>query len=137
MRHSPTRPTTWLTSDDNSGNPLRATWRRRNAPCTTSQRLFAGSAAQLSDFMTQGVGPATQQLTTLHETLAGLEDAVDAIKNFSHARADMDRLSDTLARAAEISVAISALPDQIRNILDRKLPVDHKRRFDGFEWTVS
>jgi hypothetical protein len=35
---------------------------------------------------------------------------------------DMNRLSDTLARAAEISVAMSALPGQFRRILDRKLP---------------
>lgn len=81
---------------------------------------FAGSAAQLSDFMAQGVGPATRQLATLHDTLVGLEDAVAAIKNFSHARADIDRLSDTLARAAEISDAISALPEQIRDILEQK-----------------
>jgi hypothetical protein len=35
---------------------------------------------------------------------------------------DMSRLSDTLAHAAEISVAMSALPGQFRRILDRKLP---------------
>ena len=34
---------------------------------------------------------------------------------------DMNRLSDTMARAAEISVAMSALPGQFRRILDRKL----------------
>lgn len=38
---------------------------------------------------------------------------------------DIDRLSDTLTRASEISVAMSSLPDQIRSILDRKLVVDH------------
>jgi hypothetical protein len=38
---------------------------------------------------------------------------------------DMNRLSDTLAHAAEISVAMSALPGQFRRILDRKLPVAH------------
>jgi hypothetical protein len=35
---------------------------------------------------------------------------------------DMNRLSDTLAHAAEISVAMSALPGQFRRILDRKFP---------------
>ena len=39
---------------------------------------------------------------------------------------DIDRLTDTLARAAEISAAISALPDQIRNVLDRKLSFEHE-----------
>jgi hypothetical protein len=38
---------------------------------------------------------------------------------------DMNRLSDTLARAAEISEAMSALPGQFRRILDRKLPAPH------------
>jgi hypothetical protein len=38
---------------------------------------------------------------------------------------DMNRLSDTLAHAAEISVAMSALPSQFRRILDRKLPTTH------------
>jgi hypothetical protein len=38
---------------------------------------------------------------------------------------DMNRLSDTLAHAAEISTAMSALPGQFRRILDRKLPASH------------
>jgi hypothetical protein len=38
---------------------------------------------------------------------------------------DMNRLSDTLAHAAEISVAMSALPGQFRRILDRKLATSH------------
>jgi hypothetical protein len=38
---------------------------------------------------------------------------------------DMNRLSDTLAHAAEISVAMSALPGQFRRILDRKIPATH------------
>jgi ABC-type transporter Mla subunit MlaD len=82
---------------------------------------FSASAAQLSDFMAQGLGPATSQLAAFRETMAGLQDAVDAIKNVSHARADIDRLSESLARAAEISDAISALPAQIRDVLDQKV----------------
>ena len=38
---------------------------------------------------------------------------------------DMNRLSDTLAHAAEISGAMSALPGQFRRILDRKIPTTH------------
>src|SRR5262245_24788807 len=44
---------------------------------------------------------------------------------------DVDRLGDTLARAAEINAAIASLPDQIRRILDRKLPQDHKPAAPG------
>jgi len=52
-------------------------------------------------------------------------NAVQVTEQFvSSALEDIDRLTDTLARAAEISVAISALPEQIRNILDRKLPIE-------------
>jgi len=41
------------------------------------------------------------------------------------ALSDMSRLSDTLAHAAEISEAMSALPGQFRRILDRKIPAPH------------
>jgi hypothetical protein len=80
---------------------------------------LAESTAQLSDFVVQGVKPATRQLITLHHTLTGLADTVDAIREFSNARADIDRLTDTLARASEISEAISALPEQLRQVLDQ------------------
>jgi len=81
---------------------------------------FAESTSQLSAFTSQGVGPATRQLALLHQTLAGLEESVHAITNLSHARADIERLSDTLARATEISEAISALPEQIRDFLEQQ-----------------
>jgi hypothetical protein len=44
---------------------------------------------------------------------------------------DMNRLSDTLAHAAEISAAMSALPGQFRRILDRKLPATHNAATTG------
>jgi hypothetical protein len=44
---------------------------------------------------------------------------------------DMNRLSDTLAHAEEISVAMSALPGQFRRILDRKLPAPHNATTTG------
>jgi hypothetical protein len=44
---------------------------------------------------------------------------------------DMNRLSDTLAHAAEISVAMSALPGQFRRILDRKLPATYNAATTG------
>jgi methyl-accepting chemotaxis protein len=80
---------------------------------------FAASATQLSDFMRQGVGPATRQLAKLHETLAGLEQVVESIERFSDTRSDIDRLSDALAHAADISDAISSLPEQIREIIEQ------------------
>jgi chromosome segregation ATPase len=93
---------------------------------TPSQRTMRDSAAslgnataRLSDF-TEGLVPATRELATLHETLRGLEEVVASIKTFSHARADIDRLNDTLARSAEISDAISALPEQLREILEQR-----------------
>ena len=109
------------------GTQLRQSIETNVAPSQRAMHEIAtsltGSVAQLSDFMSQGVVPATRQLATLHETLAGLEKTVDAIKSFSHARADIDRLNDTLARAAEIGDAISALPEQLRDLLEQN--ADH------------
>ena len=52
--------------------------------------------------------------------------AADVMEHFLRtALEDIDRLSETLARAAEISVAVDAIPDHIRAVLERKLPVDH------------
>jgi hypothetical protein len=84
---------------------------------------LAQSTAQLSDFVAQGINPATRQLATLHQTLAGLAGTVETIKQFSGARADIDRLNHTLAQAAKIGDAISALPEQIQRILEQN--VDH------------
>ncbi len=78
---------------------------------------FAASAAKLSHFIDQGLAPATSQLTTLHHTLAGLEQTVESIKNFSSMREDVDRLTHTLGRAAEISDAIAALPSQLKELI--------------------
>jgi uncharacterized protein YukE len=107
-----------------AGKLLRQTIERDMTP---SQRAmhevaasFAGSAAKLSDFMDEGIGPATEKLITLHETLAGLEDTVDAIRDFSHSRAGIDRLNEALARAAEVNDAISALPEKVGAVLQQQ-----------------
>jgi len=104
-----------------AGQLVRRTMESDTAP---SQRTmhnaaasFARSAAQLSEFIQHGLGPATRQLATLHQTLVGLEGTVDSIKSFSQAREDIDRLTETLARAAEIADAISSLPEQMREML--------------------
>jgi hypothetical protein len=44
---------------------------------------------------------------------------------------DISRLNETLNKAAEISVALSGLPDQIRTILERKLPAERKTAQPG------
>ena len=106
-----------------AGEHLRRTIEADVAP---SQRIlhkaassFAESAGQLSEFIDQGLHPASRDLASLHQTLAGLEGAIESIKKFSHARADIDRLTESLARAAEIADAIAALPDQIKAILEQ------------------
>ena len=78
---------------------------------------FASSAATLSSFIEQGIAPATGQLTTLHDTLAGLQQTVESIKDFSAMRGDIDHLTQTLGRAAEISDAIAALPGQLKDVI--------------------
>jgi hypothetical protein len=66
------------------------------------------------------------------DTRATSLKAADVMEHFLHtALEDIDRLSDTLARAAEISVAIDAIPDHIRAVLERKLPVDHSSTSKG------
>ncbi len=60
------------------------------------------------------------------DTQGATAKAVQAMERLvKNTVAEIDRLSDTLARAAEISVAFSALPDQMRDILDRKVEADH------------
>jgi hypothetical protein len=107
-----------------AGKHLRRSIEGDMAPSQRTMRDSAASvataAAQLSEFTQQGLVPATRELATLHNTLRGLEEVVASIRNFSHARADIDRLNATLARSAEISDALAALPDQLREILDQR-----------------
>jgi methyl-accepting chemotaxis protein len=107
-----------------AGKHLRRSIESDMAPSQRTMRDSASSvaaaASQLSDFTQQGLVPATRELVTLHDTLRGLEEVVASIRNFSHARADIDRLNATLARSAEISDALAALPEQLREILDQR-----------------
>lgn len=79
---------------------------------------FQRSAGQLAEFVEQGVGPATERLVNLQQTLAGMEEAVQSIKRFSQSRKDIDRLAETLARSAEIADALAGLPEQLRLVLE-------------------
>lgn len=101
----------WLTMESDVA-PAQRTMRE-------SVGALAESAGQLADFIHRGLGPATRDLATLHETLAGVREAVAAIGAFSHARADIDRLTETLARAGEISDALAALPDRLREVVEQ------------------
>jgi chromosome segregation ATPase len=108
---------------ENAGTRLRQTLEKDVAP---SQRTmhdaaagFEKSSAQLTEFIEHGLAPATHQLARLHETLAGMEAAVDSIKRFSQARGDVDRLTAALARSAEIAEALASLPEQIRSMLEQ------------------
>ena len=109
------------------GRQLRQSMANDVAPSQRAMHQITNSleasASQFSDFVAEGIKPATRQLVSLHQTLSGLADTVDAIKQFSNARGDIDRLNDTLARAAKIGDAISALPEQMRQILEQS--VDH------------
>jgi hypothetical protein len=56
------------------------------------------------------------------DTQASPVNALQAMEHFIRgALDDMNRLSDTLAQASEIGAAMSALPGQIRRIMERKL----------------
>jgi chromosome segregation ATPase len=107
---------------EDAGGRLQRTIEKDAAPAQSTMHdaaaAFARSASQLTEFIEQGVAPATQQLAALHTTLAAMDEAVQSIKRFSQSRADIDRLTASLARSAEIAEAIAALPEQIRGLLE-------------------
>ncbi len=78
---------------------------------------FRGSVQQLAMFIEQGVGPATEQLSKLNETLAGLEDTARSLKTISVAEADLTRLSHSLQQASTVADAMAQLPEQFREAL--------------------
>jgi hypothetical protein len=53
-----------------------------------------------------------------------MKDTVDAIQNFSKLDVDVEQLAGMLAQAAMVAEAISDLPNQIRDILE-KLVASH------------
>ena len=82
-------------------------------------KSVSDSAARLSVFVQKGIDPATKRLHRLDETLQRLTGTVDAIRDFSGARQDIENLGQSLSRAAAVSDAIAALPEQIREILEQ------------------
>ncbi|MCA9122340.1 MAG: hypothetical protein H6822_14645 [Planctomycetaceae bacterium] len=81
---------------------------------------FAASAAQLATFIEYGVEPATKRLAELHKTLAGLEQTAKAMQAFGSAGSDVDRITQSLAEAADVAEAIAALPERIREVLEQQ-----------------
>jgi hypothetical protein len=92
---------------------------------------YANTTAQLSEFVTQGIAPATSQLAEFGATLAGLKNAIETMKRGIDTHDDINRLNDTLARAADISDAISALPEQFRSVLEQNVHVGHDAASTG------
>ncbi len=80
---------------------------------------FRESARHLTTFIGRGLDPVTQRLTQLDETLARFAGTVDLIRDFSAARTDIEHLSRSLAQAATVADAITALPDQVREVLEQ------------------
>ncbi|HUG69498.1 MAG TPA: hypothetical protein VMM76_17235 [Pirellulaceae bacterium] len=97
-----------------------------NAEMNPSQRAFREAAASFTDsashlasFIQSGVEPATKRLAELHQTLAGLEQTAKAMQEFGQAGGDVERITKSLAEAADVADAIAALPDQIREVLEQ------------------
>lgn len=80
---------------------------------------FTDSAKQLSVFIDRGLEPATQRLADLHKTLGGLEQTAKSMQAFGQAGGDVDRITKSLADAADAADAIAALPDRIREVLEQ------------------
>ena len=80
---------------------------------------FRESTRHLTTFIGRGLDPVTQRLTQLDETLARFAGTVDLIRDFSAARTDIEHLSRSLAQAATVADAITALPDQVREVLEQ------------------
>jgi methyl-accepting chemotaxis protein len=124
-RAGPLQETLAGTANDlvEAGKNLRRSIEGDMAPSQRTLRdsaaTFANASRQLSDFTQEGLAPATRELVTLHDTLRGLEEVVASIREFSRARPDIDRLNAALARSAEISDALAALPERLREILEQ------------------
>lgn len=80
---------------------------------------FQDSSRQLSSFIDRGLEPVTQRLTQLDEVLTRFAGTVDVIRDFTEVRKDIEHLSRSLAQAATVAEAITALPNQMREVLEQ------------------
>lgn len=88
---------------------------------------FADSANRLAEFA-KTIEPSTRNLGALDETLGSLKSTVAAINDFSQAAGQIERLSESLSKAAAVSEAIGELPGQIRELLEEIVAAENKRR---------
>jgi ABC-type transporter Mla subunit MlaD len=79
---------------------------------------FGDSATRLGTFMEKGIDPVTRQLGHLDELLGRLAGTVEAIGRFAEVGPELERLTQSLAQASQVTGAIAALPDQLRNVLE-------------------
>lgn len=104
-----------------SGEQLEATVKSDMSPSQQSFREAAGSftdsASQLARFIEDGVEPATKRLAELNHTLSGLAKTAKSMQEFERAGGDVDRITQSLADAADVADAIANLPAQIREVL--------------------
>lgn len=116
-----------------AGSRLGQTVEADAAPAQQAMRAAADSMAasvrRMAELIDSGFAPAAHQLQSLHQALVGIERTVGAIQDFSHSRADIDRLTEALARAADVADAISALPEQVRDVLEQC--ADHNAALAG------
>jgi hypothetical protein len=82
---------------------------------------FAKSATELSQFVETGLGPAIKPLGELHQTVTGLKEALASVERFSKLRGEIDRLSISLAQAADNASSLAALPEQVRRAVETNL----------------
>jgi ABC-type transporter Mla subunit MlaD len=68
--------------------------------------------------MEKGIDPVTRQLGRLDELLGRLAGTVEAIGRFAGVGPELERLTQSLARASQVTDAIAALPDQLRSVLE-------------------
>jgi len=79
---------------------------------------FANSSQNLAAFVEQGIAPVTERFANMDETVKRLASTVESIQNFTEVRKDIEHLSGALAQAARVAEAITALPEQVRNVLE-------------------
>ncbi|HVU89556.1 MAG TPA: hypothetical protein VFE62_17105 [Gemmataceae bacterium] len=104
-----------------------------------SNRMFQGAAASLaksaSQFSTVTDAELTQltsRLTELNDTLTRLEETFASLQRFSRVSGDIDRLTESLVRVADVTDAIASLPEGIRKLVGEAVANggDHTRTRD-------
>jgi chromosome segregation ATPase len=102
---------------------------------------FRDSARSLAGFIDRGLDPVTERLSHLDETLARFAGTVEVIHDFTEVRRDIERLSASLAQAAQVAEAIAALPEQVKQVLvqvaetqQRQLAADSKGHGRAWFW---